>query len=132
MPRARGVDMADRAFASRMYPDRKQADLMNRTFGRTRSAWNRMPTEKRSRYLLAGDTLKNTPSHLKTASPWLREADAMALCNVRLDQEKAFAGLFRNHGRFSGSRITRASTGTSQATPRVSSGQTSPSRTRDI
>ncbi|MDR2611338.1 MAG: helix-turn-helix domain-containing protein [Deltaproteobacteria bacterium] len=45
MPGAGGVEAADRAIVSRMYPDRKQADPVNRTSGRTRFVWNRMPTE---------------------------------------------------------------------------------------
>ncbi|MDR1082174.1 MAG: helix-turn-helix domain-containing protein [Deltaproteobacteria bacterium] len=35
--------MANKAFVFRIYPTRKQEDLMNRTFGCCRFVWNRMP-----------------------------------------------------------------------------------------
>ncbi|MDR2611568.1 MAG: helix-turn-helix domain-containing protein [Deltaproteobacteria bacterium] len=40
--------MANRAFVFRMYPDRRQEDLIARTFGCCRFVWNRMLTERGS------------------------------------------------------------------------------------
>ncbi|MDR2611961.1 MAG: helix-turn-helix domain-containing protein, partial [Deltaproteobacteria bacterium] len=44
--------MANRAFVFRMYPDRRQEDLISRAFGCCRFVWNRMLTEKRIYCLL--------------------------------------------------------------------------------
>ncbi|MDR2611313.1 MAG: helix-turn-helix domain-containing protein [Deltaproteobacteria bacterium] len=125
--------MANRAFVFRMHPDRRQEDLIARTFGCCRPVWNRMLTGKRFCNLLTRDTLRNTPARLKDRHrhPWLREIYGMALCNVRLDMERAFASFLRTPA-ISDTRITRAGAGTGRATPRTSSGQTSPSRTRGI
>ncbi|MDR1079936.1 MAG: helix-turn-helix domain-containing protein [Deltaproteobacteria bacterium] len=92
--------MANKASVFRIYPNREQEVLMNRTFGCCRFVWNRMLTDRKIRYLITRDSIRIAPAQYKQHWLWLKEADGMALCSVRLNQEKAFRDFFRNPGHF--------------------------------
>jgi putative transposase len=59
-----------------------------------------MLTDKKIWYLITHDSAQITPAQYKKHWPWLKEVDSMALCNVQLNQEKAFRDFFRNPGHF--------------------------------
>ncbi|MDR1081367.1 MAG: helix-turn-helix domain-containing protein, partial [Deltaproteobacteria bacterium] len=68
--------MANKAFVFRIYPTRKQEDLMNGTFGCCRFVWNRMLTDRKIWYLITRDSIRITPAQYKKHWPWLREVDS--------------------------------------------------------
>lgn len=78
----------NRAIVYRLYPNKKQAELFQKTFGCTRFVYNQMLSVQEERY-------KNNESHLskfdmnlycnhnlKTKYTWLKEVDKFALTNA--------------------------------------------------
>ena len=64
-----------RAYKFRLYPDRQQEVLFNKTFGCCRFLYNRMLADKKE-------------------YPWLKEVDSLALANVQLHLEAAYKKFF--------------------------------------
>ena len=58
--------------------------------------YNRLLEEKIEYYQETGKYLRNTPAHLKTQYPWLRELDSLALANAQLREENAYRSFFRD------------------------------------
>ncbi|MDR1081194.1 MAG: helix-turn-helix domain-containing protein [Deltaproteobacteria bacterium] len=61
--------MANKAFVFRIYPTRKQEDLMNRTFGCCRFVWNRMLTDRKIWYLITRDSIQITALSTRNIGP---------------------------------------------------------------
>lgn len=85
---------AQRAYRFRLYPDREQEKLFHRTFGCCRFVYNRMLADKKAMYEETGKTKRLTPAGYKKDFPWLKEVDSLALANVQLHLEAAFARFF--------------------------------------
>lgn len=71
----------------RIYPNKKQADLINKTIGCARLVYNLMLHD-----FYTNNTIK-TPAKYKNDYPFLKEVDSLALANSQLDLRQAF----RNH-----------------------------------
>ena len=87
---------AKKAYRFRMYPNAEQEILLSKTFGCVRFVYNRLLEEKIDYYKETGKYLRNTPAHLKTQYPWLREVDSLALANAQLHEESAYRNFFRD------------------------------------
>ena len=85
-----------RAYRFRLYPGRRQAEQMARTFGCCRFLYNCMLADKIRAYETDGKMLRNTPAQYKREFPWLKEVDSLALANVQLHLEAAYRNFFRN------------------------------------
>lgn len=85
---------AQRAYRFRLYPGREQEILFHRTFGCCRFVYNRMLADKKAMYEETGKTKRLTPAGYKKDFPWLKEVDSLALANVQLHLEAAFARFF--------------------------------------
>jgi putative transposase len=85
---------AQRAYRFRLYPGREQEKLFDRTFGCCRFVYNRMLADKKAMYEETGKTKRLTPAGYKKDFPWLKEVDSLALANVQLHLEAAFARFF--------------------------------------
>ena len=85
---------AQRAYRFRLYPGREQEKLFHRTFGCCRFVYNRMLADKKIMYEETGKTKRLTPAGYKKDFPWLKEVDSLALANVQLHLEAAFARFF--------------------------------------
>ena len=85
---------AQRAYRFRLYPGREQETLFHRTFGCCRFVYNRMLADKKAMYEETGKTKRLTPAGYKKDFPWLKEVDSLALANVQLHLEAAFARFF--------------------------------------
>lgn len=85
---------AQRAYRFRLYPGREQEKLFHRTFGCCRFVYNRMLADKKAMYEETGKTKRLTPAGYKKDFPWLKEVDSLALANVQLHLEAAFARFF--------------------------------------
>lgn len=79
----------NRAVRCRIEPDNKQKILLEKTFGCCRFIYNRMLADRRAAEE-EHKKLRPRPAMYKKEYPWLKEADALALCNVQLDLETAF------------------------------------------
>ena len=83
-----------RAYKFRLYPDREQADLFQKTFGCCRFLYNHMLADKTEMYEKTGKMKRLTPAGYKKDHPWLKEVDSLALANVQLHLESAYKKYF--------------------------------------
>ena len=88
--------MGNKAYKFRIYPNDKQAELINKTFGCTRFIWNVMLAEKIEVYENTGKSISLTPAKYKSEFEWLKEVDSLALANVQLNLNTAFKNFFRD------------------------------------
>ena len=80
----------------RIYPDKKQIDLIEKTFGCCRKVWNLMLSDKISYYERTGKVLLTTPAMYKKDYPFLKDVDSLALANVQINLQDAYRNFFRN------------------------------------
>ena len=78
------------AYRYRIYPDKAQTELLQKTFGCARFIWNRMLADEKEQYEKDKTFLNLTPAKYKKEYEWLKEVDSLALCNVQLQLKKAF------------------------------------------
>ena len=78
----------------RIYPNKEQSDLIDRTIGCVRLVYN----------LILNDVyeynIMKTPAKYKDEYPFLREVDSLALANSRMDLKQAFKNYKRNPNYF--------------------------------
>ena len=86
-----------KSYKFRLYPNKKQIVLFEKTFGCSRFIWNQMLADKIAYYKDTGKTLNNTPAQYKKDYPWLKEVDSFALCNVQLNLQKAYKSFFQSN-----------------------------------
>ena len=79
----------NKAYRYRLYPDREQAVLINKTFGYVRFVYNKMLAERKMIYEVYHDdreALKqqkySLPADYKKEHEWLKEVDSLALANA--------------------------------------------------
>lgn len=80
----------------RMYPNRAQAALIDRTIGCARFIYNQMLETRIGTYKATGKSCNPTPAQYKDRYPFLREVDSLALCNAQLNVAKAYRNFFRD------------------------------------
>ena len=90
------VKQVNKAFRFRIYPTEEQKAKIEKTFDGVRFVFNRMLEDKLAYYNETGKMLKNTPAQYKTAYPWLKEVDSLALANAQLNLQDAYTRFFRN------------------------------------
>ena len=78
----------------RIYPNDKQAELLDKTFGCCRKIWNLMLNDKIELYKTTKSFGKQTPAMYKKDYPYLKEVDSLALANVQLHLQSAFRNCF--------------------------------------
>lgn len=78
----------------RIYPNKKQAELINKTIGCARLVYNLMLHD-----FYVNKVLK-TPAKYKEDYPFLKEVDSLALCNSQLDLNQAFRNYKQNPSHF--------------------------------
>ena len=89
-----------KAYKFRLYPNKEQQELINKTLGCTRFVYNTMLYEKEKLYKenkitkSKKECIKELP-FLKQTYPWLMEVDSMALANTIFDLENAFKNFYR-------------------------------------
>ena len=71
----------------RIYPNKEQSNLINRTIGCARLVYNLMLND------FYEHNVMKTPAKYKSEYPFLKEVDSLALANSRMDLKQAF----RNH-----------------------------------
>ena len=78
----------NKAYRYRIYPNKAQEELLQKTFGCARFIWNRMLADIKEHYEKEHKALYPTPAQYKGEYEWLREADSLALANVQLQPQK--------------------------------------------
>lgn len=86
----------NKAIKYRIYPNKMQEELLNKTFGCCRKIWNLMLSDKIEYYKETKSSLKTTPGQYKKDYPYLKEVDSLALANVQLNLQVAYKNFFRN------------------------------------
>lgn len=93
----------NKAYRYRLYPNKEQEVLINKTFGCVRFIYNKMLGQRKEIYELYRDdkeALKRQkyllPSHYKAEYEWLKEVDSLALANAQLNLNAAYENFFRN------------------------------------
>lgn len=85
----------NKAFKYRLYPNKSQATLINKTFGCCRFVYNKMLGDKIDYYNEHKEKLNNTPAWYKGEFEWLKEVDAYALCNEQMNLQAAYNNFFK-------------------------------------
>lgn len=116
-----------RAIKVRCYPTADQSALARRTFGCCRKVWNLLLADWMAEEKAGSRHRRRTPAAYKERFPYLKEVDALALCNVQLDFEKAVRDHFQNPGwfqmpRFKSRKRARASYTTNRVQGNIEAG----------
>ena len=92
----------NKAYQYRLYPNREQATLINKTFGCVRFIYNKMLGNRKALYELYQDDKETLlqqrymlPSEYKKEYEWLKEVDSLALANAQLHLDAAYKNFFR-------------------------------------
>lgn len=85
----------NKAFKYRLYPNKSQATLINKTFGCCRFIYNKMLRDKIDYYNEHKEKLNNTPAWYKDEFEWLKEVDSYALCNEQMNLQVAYNNFFK-------------------------------------
>ena len=90
----------EKAYKYRIYPNKKQEELINRTFGCTRFVYNRYLAKKIETYQNTQKTLTYKEcsldlTNLKKELIWLKEVDKFSLQNALKDLENAYKKFFK-------------------------------------
>ena len=85
----------------RLYPNREQTQLLEKTFGSCRYLWNQMLADVQEFYAATDVHYIPTPAKYKRTAPFLAEVDSQALCAVHQNLRKAFMDFFRAPKRYS-------------------------------
>ena len=86
----------NKAFKFRIYPNRQQEELLQKTFGCCRFIYNQMLSDKIEYYKETKQLLKNTPAQYKDEFTFLKEVDSQALAFEQLHLQTAYRNFFRN------------------------------------
>ena len=82
------------AYRYRIYPDKAQEELLQKTFGCARFIWNQMLADIKAYYENEHKVLYPTPAQYKGDFEWLKEVDSLALANVQMQLKKALQRFF--------------------------------------
>lgn len=86
----------NRAIKYRIYPNKEQEELLQKTFGCCRKIWNLMLSDKINYYKETKKSLQTTPAKYKKDFEYLKEVDSLALANVQLNLQTAYKNFFRD------------------------------------
>lgn len=93
----------NKAYKYRLYPNKEQAVLINKTFGCVRFVYNQMLAARKAIYEQYRDdkeALKQQkyplPADYKKEFPWLKEVASLALANAQLNLNTAYKNFFRD------------------------------------
>lgn len=86
----------NRAIKYRLYPNKEQAILIDKTIGCARKIYNLMLNDKIEYYKSNKAMLNNSPAQYKKNYPYLKEVDSLALANASQNLNKAYRNFFKN------------------------------------
>lgn len=83
------------SYKFRLYPNKEQEIMFNKTFGCVRFIYNKMLSDKIEYYKESKKKLNNTPAQYKKEFEWLKEVDSLALANAQIQLQTAYNNFFR-------------------------------------
>ncbi len=86
----------NKAIKYRIYPNKSQEELLQKTFGCCRKIWNLMLSDKINYYKETKQLLQIAPAKYKKEHEYLKEVDSLALANVQLNLQKAYKNFFKD------------------------------------
>ena len=95
------------AFKYRIYPNKDQELLINKTFGCVRFVYNKILYTANKFYEETGKNKIITPASLKSENQFLKEVDSLALSNAQLNVKRLFTNFFRKGQNFQRSNLKR-------------------------
>ena len=84
----------NKAYKYRIYPNKQQAVLIDKTIGCCRFLYNVMLSDKIDCYKATETMLYNTPAMYKGFYEFLKDIDSLALANIQLNLERAYKNFF--------------------------------------
>lgn len=84
-----------KAYKFRLYPNKSQKELIEKTFGCCRFYYNQALADNISYYKENNKSKINTPAIYKKQYEFLKEVDAQALCNTQMHLQSAFSKFFK-------------------------------------
>jgi len=92
----------EKAYKYRIYPNKKQKEIMSKTFGCCRFVYNqylakRIKMYKQSQTTFSYVSMCNDMKQLKSELEWLKEVDSTALQSSLRDLDKAYQKFFKEH-----------------------------------
>ena len=88
------------AFKYRIYPNKEQKLLINKTFGCIRFVYNKILYTANKIYEETGKNKIITPASLKSENQFLKEVDSLALSNAQLNVKRSFTNFFQKRAKF--------------------------------
>ena len=88
------------AFKYRIYPNKEQELLINKTFGCVRFVYNTILYIANKIYEETGKNKIITPASLKSENQFLKEVDSLALSNAQLNVKRSFTNFFQKRAKF--------------------------------
>ena len=95
------------AFRYRIYPNKEQEVLINKTFGCVRFVYNTILYAANKFYEETGKNKIITPASLKSENQFLKEVDSLALSNAQLNVKNRLQISFKREQSFQGSNLKR-------------------------
>ena len=92
--------MSNVAYKYRMYPNAIQQQFFMKSFGCCRKIWNLMLSDIHSDLKRGVSYSIRTPASYKTAYPYLKEVDSLALANVQMTLKEALSRYRNKKSRF--------------------------------
>lgn len=96
-------EVKHKGYKYRIYPNKKQEELINKTFGCVRFVYNKMLENRINiyeKYKGNKEELKRqkyrTPATYKEEYPWLKEVDSLSLANAQIDLKNAYNNFFKD------------------------------------
>lgn len=86
-----------KSYKFRLYPNKEQEILINKTFGCVRFIYNKMLYDKIEHYKETGKLLNITPAYYKKEFEWLKEVDSQALNFAKVNLEMAYNNFFKSN-----------------------------------
>jgi putative transposase len=95
----------EKAYKYRIYPNRKQQEIISKTFGCCRFVYNKYLAKRIEMYQNSKETFSyvqcaNDMKKLKTELEWLKEVDSTALQSSLKDLDCAYLKFFKEHSGF--------------------------------
>ena len=88
------------AFRYRIYPNKEQEVLINKTFGCVRFVYNTILYAANKFYEETGINKIITPASLKSENQFLKEVDSLTLSNAQLNVKRSFTNFFQKRANF--------------------------------
>ena len=86
---------ANYAYKFRLYPNKSQQQLINKTFGCVRYVYNKLLADNKKQYEETGKSKTKSYAYFKKDDEWLNEVDSMALSNAQQNVKTAYKNFFR-------------------------------------